>query len=239
MKHIPNFITSLNLASGFIAIIFTANGDVLTASWLILAAMIFDFLDGFSARILKAYSAIGKEFDSLADVVSFGVAPGLIIYQLLDESLSLHAPVFVNSDCLKISIILIIPVIMPVCAALRLAIFNLDTTQTTTFKGLPTPANAMAVISVVIAGHYSQSAIFGSFTGSPVLLLAFTVILSLLMVSRIPLLSMKFSNLKLKGNEGRFILAGLVMVSFLVFGITAAPLIIPLYIIASLLSLLF
>ncbi len=75
MKQIPNFITSLNLASGFIAIIFAANGNIITASWLILAAMIFDFLDGFSARLLKAYSAIGKELDSLADVVSFGVAP--------------------------------------------------------------------------------------------------------------------------------------------------------------------
>src|SRR5665647_2535048 len=83
MKHIPNFITSLNLASGFIAIIFAANGDLITASWFILAAMIFDFLDGLSARLLKAYSEIGKELDSLADVVSFGVAPALIIYKLL------------------------------------------------------------------------------------------------------------------------------------------------------------
>lgn len=239
MKHIPNFITSLNLAAGFIAIIFAANGDLLTASWLILAAMILDFLDGFSARLLKAYSAIGKELDSLADVVSFGVAPGLIIYQLLNDSLSLYAPMIVNSDGLKASLILIIPVIMPVCAALRLAIFNIDTTQSTTFKGLPTPANALAVISVIIAGHYSHSVIFSSFTGSPLLLIVFTVILSLMMVSRIPLLSLKVSNLKLKGNEGRFILAGLVLASFAIFGIKAAPLIIPLYIIASFLSLLF
>ena len=108
MKHIPNFITSLNLAAGFIAIIFAANGELVTASWLILAAMIFDFLDGFSARLLKAYSAIGKELDSLADVVSFGVAPGIIIYQLLDSSLSLYAPIIVNSDGLRSSLILII-----------------------------------------------------------------------------------------------------------------------------------
>ena len=78
MRHIPNFITSLNLASGFISIIFIMNGDLITASWLILAAMIFDFLDGFSARILKAYSEIGKELDSLADIVSFGVAPAFL-----------------------------------------------------------------------------------------------------------------------------------------------------------------
>ena len=239
MKHIPNFITSLNLASGFIAIIFAANGDMLTASWMILAAMILDFLDGFSARLLNAYSSIGKELDSLADVVSFGVAPALIIYQLLNDSLSLYAPAIVNSDGIKASLILFIPVIMPVCAALRLAIFNIDTTQATTFKGLPTPANGLAVISVVIAGHYSQSTIFSSLTGSPVLLIVFTIILSLMMVSRIPLLSLKTSNLKMKGNEGRYILAGLVLAALAIFGITATPFIIPLYILVSLLSLLF
>jgi CDP-diacylglycerol--serine O-phosphatidyltransferase len=239
MKQIPNFITSLNLVSGFIAIIFAANGDIVTASWLILAAMIFDFLDGFSARLLKAYSAIGKELDSLADLVSFGVAPGLIIYHLLNDSFSLFAPMIVNSNGLKATLILITPAIMPVCAALRLAVFNLDSTQATTFKGLPTPANALAVISVVIAGHNSQSLLFNSFTGSPFLLVLFTIILSLLMVSRIPLLSLKVSNLKLKGNEGRYFLVGLVLISFAIFGIMAVPLIIPLYIIASALSLLF
>jgi len=238
-RHIPNFITSLNLATGFTAIIFAANGDILIASWLILAAMIFDFLDGFSARMLKAYSEIGKELDSLADVVSFGVAPGLIIYHLLSNSFSLSLPNVFNYGDLKNYIILIIPAIMPVCAALRLAIFNVDTTQATSFKGLPTPANAIAVISVVITGHYSHSAFFSSFTGSPVFLIIFTVILSLIMVSRIPLFSLKVSDLKLRGNEGRYILGGLVLISFLIFGIHAAPLIIPLYILASLLSLLF
>jgi CDP-diacylglycerol---serine O-phosphatidyltransferase len=238
-KHIPNFITSLNLVSGFIAIIFAANGDIATASWLILAAMVFDFLDGFSARLLKAYSEIGKELDSLADVVSFGVAPGFIIYQMLNDSLSLFAPMIVNSDGIKAAVILLIPAIMPVCAALRLAIFNLDESQTTTFKGLPTPANALAVISVVLAGHYSETTILSQFTGSPVVLIVFTIVLSLLMVTRIPLLSLKVSNLKFKGNEGRYILVGLVLISFAFLGMKAAPLIIPFYLIASGLSLFF
>ena len=85
-KYIPNFITSLNLASGFFAIIFAASGDTLTASWLIAAAMIFDFADGFAARLLKAYSEIGKELDSLADVVSFGVAPAYLIFILMHNA---------------------------------------------------------------------------------------------------------------------------------------------------------
>ena len=239
MKHIPNFITSLNLASGFIAIIFVANGDVVTASWLILAAMVFDFLDGLSARLLKAYSAIGKELDSLADVVSFGVAPGIIMYHLLRNSLSLNAPLNADLNSVNTLLLLLISALMPVCGALRLAIFNVDTTQTKTFKGLPIPANALAVISVVIAGHNSQSHLFNSFSGSPFLLILFTVVLSLLMVSRIPLLSMKAVNLKLKGNEGRYILIGLVLAAFAVFRINAFPLVIPLYIIASALSLFF
>jgi CDP-diacylglycerol--serine O-phosphatidyltransferase len=238
-KHIPNFITSLNLAAGFIAIIFSFNGYLLTGSWLILAAMIFDFLDGFSARLLKSYSDIGKELDSLADVVSFGVAPAIIIYQLLYSSLSLAGPIIPDQDNYVTIIILLSPVIMPVCAALRLAKFNTDETQATSFKGLPTPANALAVISLVIAGHYSDLSIIHSFTGATVALLIFTVILSLLMVSRIPLLSLKTSHIKFKGNEGRYILVLMVISALAVFGPGAAPLIIPIYIIASLISLLF
>lgn len=238
MKHIPNFITSLNLISGFFAIIFAASGDTVASSWWILAAMIFDFLDGFSARLFKAYSAIGKELDSLADVVSFGVAPALIIYHLLRNSLSLNTPINAEINSVNTLLLMLVSAIMPVCGALRLAIFNTDSTQTNTFKGLPIPANALAVISVVI-GQNSQSHFFNSFTGSPFLLILFTIILSFLMVSRIPFLSLKPVNLKLKGNEGRYILIGLILAAFAIFRINAFPLVIPLYIIASALSLFF
>jgi CDP-diacylglycerol---serine O-phosphatidyltransferase len=239
MKHVPNFITTLNLASGFIAIVFAANGHLLTASWLILAAMIFDFLDGFSARLLKAYSDLGKELDSLADVVSFGVAPAFIIYQLLNNSLALIAPAMLVSDGFKATVILLLPAVMPVFGALRLAIFNLDSSQATTFKGLPIPANALAVISIVIAGHFSDSPVLKAITDSPAILLVLTFALSFLMVSRIPMLSLKIKSLKVSGNEGRYILFGMVLIAFAIFGAMALPLIIPLYIVASLVSLLF
>ena len=238
-RHIPNFITSLNLASGFIAIIFAFNGDLLTASWLILAAMVFDFLDGFSARLLKAYSEIGKELDSLADVVSFGVAPAVILYQLLTGALSVSIPLFADGVVLKDLLIILVPVLMPVCAALRLAKFNIDTTQTTSFKGLPTPANALAVISIIIAARYSDSKVIDSFTVSSAALIIFTIIISLLMVTRIPLLSLKTSNLKFKGNEGRYLLITAVVVALAVFGLAGTTLIIPLYILVSIISLLF
>ena len=239
MKHIPNFITSLNLASGFVAIVFAANGELVAASWLILAAMIFDFLDGLSARLLKSYSEIGKELDSLADVVSFGVAPAFIIYQLITNSLSGTAPLFTNGLVIKSLILQLIPAVMPVCAGLRLAKFNTDTSQTISFKGLPTPANALAVISLVIADHYTGSTIYDWLTGSPAALIIITVILSLLMVSRLPLLSLKFANVKFSGNEGRYILIAMVLISLIVLGLGAAPLIIPFYILASFLSLIF
>lgn len=236
MKHVPNFITTLNLAAGFAAVISAANGFILTACWLIVTAMIFDFLDGFSARLLKAYSETGRELDSLADVVSFGVAPALIIYKLLAVTTgNLHMDESAKGTILR-GLLLYIPVLMPVCAALRLAKFNIDTTQTTYFKGLPTPANAIAVISVVLAANYSSVPFLKSFTESAAALLIYTVILSLLMVTRLPLISLKFKSLSFKGNEGRYILIGLVLISFIIFGLAAAPLVIPLYLMVSVIS---
>lgn len=230
-KHVPNFITSLNLVSGFIAIIFACSGNIITASWLILAAMVFDFLDGFSARLLKSYSRFGKELDSLADVVSFGTAPAFIIYRIIYHQASSDVPDL--SEPVNLLMILIIS-FMPVCAALRLAKFNLDESQSTGFMGLPTPANAIAVISIVIADHYSGKT--GYITDSSTILLVLTILLSLLMVSRLPLLSLKTKSLKMKGNEGRYLMIAFIGVSFIIIGISAALLIIPIYIIASLLS---
>lgn len=231
MKHIPNFITSLNLAAGFFSVIFAFNGDLVTASWLIAAAMIFDFFDGFSARLLHTYSEIGKELDSLADMVSFGVAPAVIIYKMIEASAGINEP--------ATAITMYLPVIMPVCAALRLARFNIDSSQKYSFKGLPTPASAIAVISVVIGAKYSGSALIGTFASSPVALDIYTVVLSLLMVTGIPLLSLKAQHLRFRGNEARYILIVLVVASFLLLGFAASPLIIPLYLLASLTGPLF
>lgn len=238
MKHIPNLITSLNLAAGFIAILYAANGDLITSSWFVAGAMIFDFLDGFSARLLKAYSAIGRELDSLADMVSFGVAPALLIYKLIINLIPPEIRSLSISGEIIFEIIIVSPVIMPVCAALRLAKFNIDSTQKISFKGLPTPANALAVISVIIAAHYSDSGLPDALIKSPFCLSAYSIILSILMITQMPFLSLKLTDFKLKGNEGRYILTGLVLISFLLMGMAAAPLIIPFYIIASWISTL-
>jgi CDP-diacylglycerol--serine O-phosphatidyltransferase len=236
MRHIPNFITSLNLASGFAAIIFIFNGNPVTAGWLILAAMVFDFFDGFASRLLKAYSDMGKELDSLADVVSFGVAPGLIIYTVLTKSMNLDI-----SEILTFKYLLVIAItaFFPVCSALRLAKFNIDTTQSDTFRGVPTPAAALAVVTVILSGHYSGSVLVKSFLESPVSVIIFSLVISLLMVTRIPFLSLKFHDLGIKGNEGRYLLVAVCVLLVIIFRFGGIPWIIPAYLAVSLISLLF
>ena len=234
MKYIPNFITCLNLTSGFFGIILAVQGHLLLASWLIVAAMIFDFLDGFSARMLKAYSELGKELDSLADVISFGIAPGIIMFHLLYDALSLSVPMDTDTLGTRTFLLLMIPALMPVCAALRLAKFNLDSTQTSIFKGMPTPANAIAVVTLVFTTNHTDFQALNSFIISPLSLAVFTIILSLLMITRLPLLSLKMSNFYLKGNEGRYIMIVLLLAFLLLFGLKSLPFIIPLYILSSL-----
>jgi CDP-diacylglycerol--serine O-phosphatidyltransferase len=233
MKHIPNLITSLNLVSGFLAIVFASSGDLVGASWLILAAMIFDYLDGFAARLLKSYSDMGKELDSLADVVSFGVAPGVIILRLMSNLQSSDTIMFVPNDLQFASLLLLVPVVMPVCAALRLARFNVDPTQGTTFRGIPAPANGIGVISLVLAFNFSASPVLGSLMNSPLWLSIYTLLLSFLMVSRIKLLSLKISSFRFSENRGRYLLLALIIISVLFLGVKSLPLMIPLYLIAS------
>ncbi|MBM3419567.1 MAG: CDP-diacylglycerol--serine O-phosphatidyltransferase, partial [Bacteroidetes bacterium] len=141
-RHIPNLITLLNLASGFTAVIFIMHGDILTASWVLVAALFFDFADGLAARLLKAWSELGKELDSLADVVSFGVAPGLLVYTLAGDSAPQWARILLSA-------------MLPVLAALRLAKFNTDPDQKDSFVGLPSPAAAIAIITLVLSMAHS------------------------------------------------------------------------------------
>ncbi len=196
-KHIPNTITSLNLFSGCIAIIMAFQGAFIwVVFWVILAA-IFDFFDGMSARLLNAYSDIGKELDSLADAVSFGVAPAIAVFVLLSnytiypESLTIIKPY-----------IPYLAFIIPVFSALRLAKFNIDERQTSSFIGLPTPANALFWISYVYGIHE----ISRSNNITLYLTLGLIIVLSLLMVSEIPMFSFKLKNIRVKGNEKPLIL---------------------------------
>ncbi len=236
-KHIPNSITCLNLLFGCFSIVYALKGNLIFASYFIAIAAVFDFIDGFAARVLKAYSAIGKELDSLADVVSFGVAPGIIVFQLLQ--LSDNLPVFIIFG--KTNLVPFVAFLIPVFSALRLAKFNIDTRQTESFIGLPVPANALffAAFPLIIkqfAEMCSCMHAYVDFFTNAYLYFVLIVVFSFLLVSNIPLFSLKVKNLKIKENIYRYLLLVFSIVLFIMFKYIAIPIIIILYIVLSLIQ---
>jgi CDP-diacylglycerol--serine O-phosphatidyltransferase len=233
-KHIPNFITTLNLFSGCIGIIIALQYRIDYAAYFIGLAALFDFMDGMAARLLHVKSEIGKELDSLADVVSFGVLPGIIVYQLMANSPNTpSAGLFSN-----VNIFALVSLIIPVLSAVRLAKFNLDTRQTTSFIGLPVPANALFLGSLPLikmqAGFSDSLSWLTVFTDNYYVLALIAIGMSLLLVSEIPLISLKFRNLKFADNKPQFILLAFAVIAFAVVTFTAIPLIILAYILLSL-----
>jgi CDP-diacylglycerol--serine O-phosphatidyltransferase len=246
MKQIPNLFTLLNLAFGCTAIILILvpgesiatieQGNLLIqfpekiawASYLIVAAAIVDFLDGFVARLLKAASEMGKQLDSLSDVVSFGVAPSMILFQLLRMSY------LKESNAFDTPIVYFLPaILLACCAAWRLAKFNIDTRQTISFRGVPTPITGLVVAAFPLM-LYSQSG------GSDLLLnkwVIYTVIavLSYLMVADFPIMSLKFKDYSYKSNKPKLLLAVLSLLFMVLFQWLAIPLIYITYVLLSLL----
>lgn len=201
IKAIPNTITILNLLCGTIAIILAFKGFQIWSIYLILAAAVFDFFDGFAARLLKAYSPMGKELDSLADLVSFGLAPTILIYYRFQDYTSGFSSG--NQVTLWIEILTLIPVLITLASALRLAKFNIDTRQTENFIGLPTPANALLIVMFLHFTTYNPQfdAIFRNFWFFPLI----SLVLSYLLISNIPMFSLKLKNLGWKGNEIKYV----------------------------------
>ncbi|MDR1356474.1 MAG: CDP-alcohol phosphatidyltransferase family protein [Tannerellaceae bacterium] len=226
-KHIPNFITCLALVSGCAAVVAALEGDLRLAAICVIAASAFDFLDGFSARLLHAYSAIGKELDSLSDMVGFGVAPGMIVYCLLREA-SPALPFGAAN-----AFVPFVAFVIPVFSGLRLAKFNIDLRQTSSFLGLPVPAHALLWSSL---GCAMQPLVHAGGALFAVLLAAAVILTSLLLVSEIPMFSLKIQSLKWRGNEIRYLLV-IGSAAFVIFfgflGIAGA---VVLYIILSILS---
>jgi len=222
-RNIPNAITALNLLFGCMAIVFIFSGkegSLVTASWFVIFAAVADFFDGLAARLLHVSSPIGKELDSLADVVSFGVAPGMIIYQLIND-----APFGW------------VGMLVPIFGAIRLARFNVDTRQTTYFRGLPIPANALLIVSFPLIIQYNTA--FSGLYYSNIHFVfwffsALAIVCSALMVSTIPLLSMKVKGLGWAENKVRYILLILSLASFIALGFAGIPVTIALYILLSL-----
>ena len=250
MKQIPNLFTLLNLFLGCIAIVFALQTESISvyvgedlsthynipeklsiAACFIFAAAVIDFLDGFVARLLKATSEMGKQLDSLSDVVSFGVAPSVILYQLLRIS-------FIKEENgLETSIAWLLPAFIVACAgAYRLARFNIDSSQSYGFKGVPIPAAGLLIASFPLILHFGNSVIdVSEWLTNKWVLYAVIVLVSWLMVSTLPLMALKFKNYSIKNNIPKIILLAVAIVATLIFNWLAVPIVFIVYIILSLL----
>ena len=232
IKHIPNAITCCNLLSGCISIVLMCNGYAVAAGAMIFLAAIFDFFDGFAARLLKAYSPLGAQLDSLSDVVSFGVAPSFIMYHYLSQVV--ETSLLWRLEIADFTILPFLAFFLAVFAELRLAKFNIDDRQTTSFIGLPTPAMGLFVASLPFTLQNENLAFMANNMSNPYFLIAIVVIFSYLMVSEIPFFSLKIKNLKFKENIHIYILAVFAVVAVIFLGFAAIPFVMLFYILLSL-----
>jgi len=222
LKLIPNLLTISNLICGCIALYFTFHNNLVLAAYIIGLAAIFDFMDGAAARLLKVSNSIGKELDSLADMVSFGVVPGSVVFHLLEAS-TLSAYSFVALT-------------IPAFSAYRLAKFNVDERQNENFIGLPTPANCLIFVSLPLITTFHGESMIASVIEMPEVLIALTLLLSLALISELPLFSLKFKNLKYADNKLRFFFIGIAILLLALIQFSAIPLIVLLYLILSIIS---
>ena len=226
-QHIPNTITCGNLVSGCLSILFLTSGMPVKAALMIFVAGLFDFFDGFAARLLHAHSPIGADLDSLSDVVSFGVAPGFIMYWLMSRAQ--HPEI----TLLGLDLLPCLAFLLPVFSAIRLAKFNVDDTQTTTFRGIPAPGMAIFIASLPLAlsqvGHITDGAL-GYWA-----CLGITLVFSFMMVSNLRFFSFKMKSAKWKGNEVRWIFLIVAIVSYAVFRWLALPFVMMVYVLLSVL----
>ena len=225
-QHIPNAITCGNLVSGCMSILFIAFNMPVKAAIMIFVAGLFDFFDGFAARLLKAHSPIGADLDSLADVVASGVAPGFIMYWLMLRAADLPHVVWMG-----IGVLPCLAFLLPVFSAIRLAKFNVDDTQKTSFRGLPAPGMAIFIASLPLAlsqvGHLTDGAL-GYWA-----CLGITLVFSFMMVSRLRFFSFKMKSAKWKGNEVRWIFLIVAVAAVAVFRLVALPFVMVLYVLLS------
>ena len=214
----PNFITLLNLLSGVLGILWVLEGQLLYGAYFVILSAGFDFLDGFAARLLKVQSDMGKELDSLADVVSFGVLPGILLYSLTKTQ--------TDSQVLPY-----LTLIVPMLSAYRLAKFNLDTRQSDRFIGLPTPANALLLSTLPhLVAHWPELA---PWVTSPIALVVIAWVASILLVSELPLIALKFKNSSFADNTYRYTLLCLGAFCFAWLQLAGIPLIIIAYLLLS------
>jgi CDP-diacylglycerol--serine O-phosphatidyltransferase len=237
-QHLPNLLTLCNLALGFLSVVMAFENRLVLASWLILLAALFDFLDGFTAKLLGAVSELGKQLDSLADIISFGMAPAAITYRLMEFALrnefAFSGP---GGASLMERIYLFSPMLLVLFAAVRLARFNLRENRAG-FLGLATPASGILVagLAMVVMAHPESS--FATFLLRPFVLLVMVLIISILMIMRIPMFSLKFKGFGWRGNKIRYFFLAVSLILLIILHEMALPVIILVYLLLSIVSLL-
>ena len=224
-RQIPNLFTLFNLISGCLSIIFLFSGEVMLASWMIGISAVLDFLDGLVARALNAASDLGKVLDSLADVVSFGVAPGMILFRMIQIYGDLP------------SVMAYIALLVPALSAVRLAVFSIDQRQQFHFIGVPTPMNALMLASIpLILGQYDpQSLVYGIFSDAW-FLAGIAVVSSILLVAPVRIMALKFKSLAWRKNISAFILTAVFIILAIGLGYLAVPLTYVAYILISIIE---
>lgn len=219
-KHIPNFITSLNLLCGMIALFFVFQDNMTAAAIFVFLGIFFDFFDGFFARLLNVTSKVGLEFDSLADVVTSGVVPGAVMMQLISKSIfgvPFSVDLFETADWNN-SLSLYLPFVglfIGIAAAYRLAKFNVDDRQTDSFIGMPTPAVSIWVLSLPLILNFQSTVFVEDLLYNIYFLLIFTFFVSILMNIELPLLALKFKNWTWTNNRFRYIFLGISVLAIL------------------------
>ena len=240
IKQIPNIITSLNLLCGCVAIMFAVSGDLVSASFFAFAGIFLDFFDGLAARVLNAQSQVGLQLDSLADVVTSGVLPGIVMVQLLSEALtgkSLDISAIFSDTANSTSIESYLPFIgllIAVASGYRLAKFNVDTRQTTSFIGLPVPANTLLILSLPLIISFQASKQITEVILTPWFLIIITLVSCVLLNAEIPLFGLKFKTWNFKDNAVRYLFLISSILLLVVLKFIAIPIIIFLYILVSL-----
>jgi CDP-diacylglycerol--serine O-phosphatidyltransferase len=241
-KQIPNALTLLNLFCGCIAVILAVNNNFVTAALFVFLGIFFDFFDGFAARKLNVQSELGLQLDSLADMVTSGVVPGIVMFKLLALTLEneiVTEGTWVSNNLgihFNLPLLPLLGLLITLASAYRLAKFNLDEDQQTYFKGLPTPANTLLIISLPLIIEFQNSNAINSIILNPWFLVILTLVSCYLLNSSIKLFALKFKNYSFKDNSIRYIFILLCVVLLIVLKFAAIPLIILLYIIMSVLE---
>jgi CDP-diacylglycerol--serine O-phosphatidyltransferase len=232
IKHIPNLLTLGNLFCGTVATIFAVNGDFFLTALFVVIGIFFDFLDGFVARLLKVSGELGKQLDSLADMVTSGVVPGIVMSKLIQNNLFDEFNSF-DDSFLDVSLI---GLILTLGACYRLAKFNLDTRQSDSFIGLPTPAMCLFVVSLPLIHEYSEIEFTQNLISNNYFLIAITLVLTYLMNAEIPLFSLKFKDYSLKNNWITYLFLIFSLVLIIGFNYLSIPIIIILYVVLSIIK---